>query len=138
MHQFVSIFFLLALFAVCSSCDNDEALPPVTDPKQAILGRWDLVETMYGPLPEPSHYEEYLPDSVLMIYSYNHDVLEQFKYWMEDSLLYKSGTYWDDDGEGTFTYVESFVYEFANYNELGLETTIFAMNRYSGYRRVKQ
>lgn len=54
------------------------------------------------------------------------------------SLLYKSGTYYDDDGEGTFTLVELFVYEFVNYNELGLETTSFSVNRYSGYRRVKQ
>ena len=64
----VIVSVILTIFV---SCNEDEPYNPPTDPKQAILGRWELIEIGNWPnmFPsEPTYYIDYLPDSGLTPY----------------------------------------------------------------------
>jgi len=81
---------ILTFFA---SCNDDEPYTPPSDPKKAILGKWELIEIGNWPniFPsEPSYYIEYLPDSIIGIYDYNTKeyYISSRKYWI-DSLFHE-------------------------------------------------
>jgi hypothetical protein len=44
---------------IISSCDREEPLPPVTNPQQTILGKWEVIENTFGPISYPGSYQEF-------------------------------------------------------------------------------
>ncbi|MCV9388135.1 hypothetical protein [Reichenbachiella ulvae] len=137
MKNSLSIFSLILLLAIASSsCEED--LPTVTDPQQAILGKWEIIENTFGPVTSPSGYDEYLPDSVRISYSYEDETFYYEKYWFEDSLLIRSFEFIDAyDNNDTTVFNLPYRYEFLNYNTLKLELQFPAMNPIHIYQRIK-
>ena len=76
------------LIAFLSSC-KQEAIN--TDPRKQILGKWEIFylgNGEYRPqITNPSCYQEFLPDSVLLEYDYSKKTTYRRKYWI-DSLLH--------------------------------------------------
>ena len=65
------------------------------DPAKLILGKWEIVEMGNWPGLEPYpalEYIEYLPDSMIGVYDYETKeyTYAKEKYWIDDSLLYRS------------------------------------------------
>lgn len=60
------------------------------DPRQQILGKWEIFYLGNGeerpPITNPSGYQEFLSDSVLLEYDYARKTIYKRKYWI-DSLL---------------------------------------------------
>ncbi|WP_148289431.1 hypothetical protein [Fibrella aestuarina] len=71
-----------------SGC-KQEAMP--LDPRQQILGKWETFYVGNGeyrpPIANPTGYQEFLPDSVLLEYTYADKTTYRRKYWI-DSLLH--------------------------------------------------
>ena len=84
----------------------------------------------------PIAYEEYLSDSILVIYNYEVDRFSYKKYWLTDSLLIKSISFIDDvtnePKELTFPYK----FEFITLNELKLVLQQPAIIVTSTYKRI--
>jgi|AGTN01.3.fsa_nt_gi hypothetical protein len=83
---------LLIIMAMFVSCNKDETYIPPSDPKQAILGKWELIERGVGGVTEPykaNRYIEYLADSTMVYFYYdtNEYVVSDAIYWI-DTLLY--------------------------------------------------
>ena len=70
-----------------------------TDPANAILGKWEVIEIGNWPnmelIEEPSGYLEFLQDSIMREYDYQTGEYFYKKYWI-DTLLYEIQT--RDDG----------------------------------------
>lgn len=87
----IKLIFAVSL-VIFVSCNKDEPYTPPSDPKQAILGKWELIEIGNWPnmFPsEPSYYIDYLPDSIIGIYDYKTKeyYISSRKYWI-DSLFH--------------------------------------------------
>ena len=83
------IYITLCIIGILSfSCEKEKI---ETDPKKAILGKWEIVEMgnwpNMEPIEEPLAYEEYLPDSILREYEYKTKNSYFKKYWIEGSTL---------------------------------------------------
>lgn len=82
----VMLIFSGLLFYSCKQVE----LPPLS-PQQQILGKWETVYLGNGeyrpPITNPSGYQEFLPDSVLLEYDYATKTTYRRKYWI-DSLLH--------------------------------------------------
>lgn len=129
----------VVLCMVLYSCDREENLPQVTNPQQAILGKWEITHLGNGnqlsPV-DPISYEEYLPDSVMLTYVYEEENFYDYQYWFNDSLLAKSRTWITYDGAyyDTITITEEYRFEFIDHNILRLDihnmTAIFYTSIY--------
>lgn len=66
-----TIYITLCIIGILSfSCEKEKI---ETDPKKAILGKWEIVEDGNWPDLEPcqaTQYVEYLPDSLIRVYDY--------------------------------------------------------------------
>jgi hypothetical protein len=84
----------IILFITALGCNKDEPYSPPSDPKKAILGKWELIQMGNYPnmedVPKSGDYIEYKPDSVLLQVSANGDVY-QMKYWIDS--LYHEGVF---------------------------------------------
>lgn len=81
---------ILTFFA---SCNDDEPYTPPSDPKKAILGKWELIEIGNWPNMhpnEPSYFIEFLQDSLVRQYDYDTKeyAIINLKYWI-DTLYYE-------------------------------------------------
>ena len=81
------------IFIVLISCNKEDPYAPPSDPKQAILGKWELIERGFQNHTEPyqdNRYIEYLPDSILGWYYYDAKeyTVSNIKYWI-DTLLHE-------------------------------------------------
>ncbi|MBC8151647.1 MAG: hypothetical protein H7Z72_01920 [Bacteroidetes bacterium] len=104
MKQLISLI-MLVLLAGCKQVD----MPPLS-PQQQILGKWEITYLGNGeyrpPITKPSGYQEFLPDSVLLEYTYATKTTYRRKYWI-DSLLHmgsfrQDGFLLTEDYEYTF------------------------------------
>jgi hypothetical protein len=90
--SFIFFFNLLIFFGVSCEKENREF---ETDPKKAILGKWEVIEMGnwpdLQPVANPSGYVEYLPDSIMREYDYETGEYFYKKYWI-DTILYHSVT----------------------------------------------
>lgn len=119
------------------SCESEEIK---IDPKKAILGKWEITHNSFGPVENPIAYEEYLPDSVLLIYNYKEGTVSNRKYWMRDSLLFRRSTYFIYEGPGyedTVVFTDPYQFEFLTRDKLKLEFQYSAMNTTFIYKRIK-
>lgn len=129
---------------IISSCDREEPLPPVTDPQQTILGKWEITHLGNGnqlfPIKNPIAYEEYQTDSVLLTYNYEEDYAFYGKYWIVDTLLFKESTYYINEAPGyedTLIVTEQYRFYFINYNMLRLDLlNMIAINNTFVYKRL--
>lgn len=81
------LFTLVMVFFF--GCKQEERLPQSL--QQQILGKWETFYLGNGedrpPITNPSGYQEFLPDSVLLEYTYASKTTYRRKYWI-DSLLH--------------------------------------------------
>lgn len=134
---------ILVLFTILG-CQKADPLPEVTDPKEAILGKWKIAHLGNGsqlyPIENPNSYEEYPPDSVLLVKLYEDRSTVQADYWIDNSSLFKRNTYLiyeSPDYIDTLIVVEQYHFEFINYNTLRLDLeNMTAINYTSVYRRI--
>ncbi|MDD2285636.1 MAG: hypothetical protein PHQ11_09590 [Paludibacter sp.] len=82
----------LCLLIGTMGCEDETYAPP-SDPKQAILGKWELIEIGFQNHTEPyqdNRYIEYLPDSALGWYYYDTKeyTVSNIKYWI-DTILHE-------------------------------------------------
>ena len=122
------IYITLCIIGILSfSCEKEKI---ETDPKKAILGKWEIVEMgnwpNMEPIEEPLAYEEYLPDSILREYEYKTKNSYFKKYWIEGSTLLIS-TLREDGFELVFKYK----YDFFDNNTLRLESYSVMMSNTS-------
>lgn len=86
---FIFFFNLLLFFGVSCEKENTEF---ETDPKKAILGKWEVIEMGnwpdLQPVTKPSGYVEYLPDSIMREYDYETGEYFYKKYWI-NRLIYQ-------------------------------------------------
>lgn len=131
------IIFLVVgtLFVFCCCKDNIE--PKVTDPKQALLGKWEEIENSLGPVNNPSGYDEYLPDSVRKSYSYVDKIFYFEKYWLQDSLLIRSFKYVDPNDNNVTVFKWPYRYEFLSHDKLKLRFQNPAVINWYIYKRIK-
>ena len=128
------IYITLCIIGILSfSCEKEKI---ETDPKKAILGKWEIVEMgnwpNMEPIEEPLAYEEYLPDSILGEYEYKTKNSYFKKYWIEGSTLLIS-TLREDGFELVFKYK----YDFFDNNTLRLESYSVMMSNTSIYNRLE-
>jgi hypothetical protein len=84
---------ILTFFA---SCNDDELYIPPSDPKKAILGKWELIEKGSGGVTYPykaNRYIEFLENGAMGYYYYDTKeyIVPDAIYWI-DSLFYQ-GSY---------------------------------------------
>lgn len=116
---------------------QNEPLPKVTDPKKAILGKWEIIEDSFGPIRYPGYYREYRQDSVLFDYV-SEDDTSYSKYWFVDSILYKSHVYINhSSGDTILVDIQAYRYRFLNYNKLRLDLQAPALNTKLILSRIK-
>ncbi|HET8736479.1 MAG TPA: hypothetical protein VFM69_07760 [Pricia sp.] len=131
-------FYALAVLLVYSCSKDDQ---PVDDPRDAILGKWQLTHLGNGidapPYEGDPGYQEYLPDSVMRIHNDGEDGFIYQKYWFNDSLLLQSATYVDAIDKDTIVYIERYKYEFLGRNRLKLDWQVNAIFTTSIYKRIK-
>ena len=128
-----TIYITLCIIGILSfSCEKEKI---ETDPKKAILGKWEIVEDGNWPDLEPcqaTQYVEYLPDSILREYEYKTKNSYFKKYWIEGSTLLIS-TLREDGFELVFKYK----YDFFDNNTLRLESYSVMMSNTSIYKRLE-
>jgi hypothetical protein len=130
------IIYLSVIFSIVFlSCEKEKI---ETDPKKAILGKWEIIEIGNWPNMESTlatGYTEFTPDSIVRFYDYK---LKQFtsqgKYWISDTILFESQI--REDG---FELVLSRKFELLNNNQkLRLDyIDILAIFNTSIYKRLK-
>lgn len=80
----LTIFLFILLCT--TSCKKDDI-----EPNQQILGKWEVFYLGNGeyrpPIQNPTGYQHFLPDSVLLEYDYATKIAYTKKYWI-DSLLH--------------------------------------------------
>lgn len=91
------LFAVVSLFLLTAGmgCEKNKGYTPPSDPKLAILGKWELVEEGVWPPDgqphKPTYYWEFLPDSIFRWFDYDTNEylpsVEGDVYWI-DSLLY--------------------------------------------------
>lgn len=131
------IIFLLGCMLFVFGCCENNIEPKVTNPKQAILGKWEEIENNLGYVDNPPGYDEYLPDSVRKSYSYADKIFYYEKYWLEDSLLIRSFKYIDPFDNDTIVFKWRFRYEFLSYNKLKLVSQNPSIIYSQTYKRIK-
>ena len=127
---YLSLFILIAVL----SCEKEKI---ETDPKKAILGKWEITQLGNWPsmeyIEDPLGYEEYLPDSVMRQFDYKTNTNNYKKYWIEDSILYIS-TLREDGFELIFEYKYTL---FDKNNKLRLDAYSLMIFNTSIYKRLK-
>ncbi|MBX2965934.1 MAG: hypothetical protein KF845_07295 [Cyclobacteriaceae bacterium] len=131
LKEITPLLLTLSLVFTGFRCGEDHI-----EPTKSILGRWELVENSFGVVTNPSQYEEYLPDSVLLIYRYNEKTFYQYKYWFNDSLIFKGGIFVDSFGD-TAVVAEPYKYKFISFNKLRMDFQYPAINTSYIYKRIK-
>ena len=115
------ILFFFLIIVLTTYCKKDKI---ETDPRKAILGKWELIEMgnwpQMDPVNQPNGYKEYMPDSILREYDYNTGDVFIKKYWI-DSLLNVSST-----NGGSPELLFQYKFEFYD-NKLRLDVTNFYM-----------
>ena len=96
------IFYLVLVLLLAISCNEEEIKPIETDPKKAILGKWEAFGT--GNWPQITYvdkslgYIRFYEDSILKEYDYEkQEYVNQIKYYIDDSLIYFNYSY--ENGE---------------------------------------
>lgn len=120
-----------------ASCGKEEL--KVTNPEQAILGKWEIIENSFGPITYPGSYREFRSDSILLNYVNENDFAYS-KYWMDDSVLFIKSTYYINEGPGyedTLVITEPNKYKFLSYNKLMLDLQQPALVTKFIYKRIK-
>lgn len=126
---------LIIVLIVLTGCKKEEIM---IDPKEAILGKWELSHFGSNPVKEPVGYVEYLSDSLRISYFYNEELPITSKYWLNDSLLFISTAYSIVGEDDTYTSTWSYKYEFISLNILQLDLQkIFASETRSTLKRIK-
>lgn len=132
-----TVLFISVLALLATGCEKDEA--PI-DPKNAIIGKWEITHLGNGedlePVENSISYREYLPDSLLRFYNYEDDRFIDRKYWIKDSLLIDSFWFIDDLSNDTITLENPYRFEFLNPNTVRLELQYSAIYTTSIYRRI--
>jgi len=131
------ITFLVSGMLFIFGCCKNSVEPKVTDPKQALLGRWEEIENNLGPVNNPSGYDEYLPDSVRKSYSYADKIFYYEKYWLEDSLLIRSFKYVDPYDNYVKVFKWRYRYEYLSYNKIKLVSQNPSIIYSQTYKRIK-
>lgn len=127
------ILFLFILTAISCKKEGIEIYP-----QKAILGKWEITRNSFGPVQAPVEYEEFLPDSVLLIYNYESKTVFKGKYWFADSILYKQHVYVDQVTNDTLLIdLLPYKYHFPDNNTLELDFQYLAMNTRAFYKRIK-
>jgi len=116
MKKLGFIFFFNLLLIFGSSCEKENT-EFETDPKKAILGKWEITEMGNWPdlLPvkNPISYTEYLPDGTMRVYVYETGEYFYYKYSI-DSLLYEYATRED----GYHFVISRYKYDFFEKNKM--------------------
>ena len=124
MKKLGFIFFFNLLLIFGSSCEKENT-EFETDPKKAILGKWEITEMGNWPdlmpVKNPISYTEYLPDSVMRVYVYETGEYFYYKYSI-DSLLYEYATRED----GHHFVISRYKYDFFEKNKMRLDYHNFA------------
>jgi len=127
------LFILILLF----SCGKNEVEPNVTDPKKAILGKWEIVGNSFGSISYPGSYREFRRDNVVFDYNGGND-FSYSKYSFADSILYIKHLYIDQvSGDTSVVDIEPYLYKFFNYNRLELVMIDPSLNPLRLYQRIK-
>jgi hypothetical protein len=134
MKSAIKPYIITLLLFTCGCSYNDIK---VTDPKKAILGRWEEIENSLGAVTNPSGYDEYLPDSLRKTYSYADKIFYIEKYWLQDSLLFRSFKYVDPYDNSTTVFKWPYRYEFLGYDKLRLDFQNPALINWHVYKRIK-
>jgi hypothetical protein len=131
----ITLLLTLILILTFHGCNRENLS---LNPYKAIIGKWEIIETTFGPVTNPSEYEEYFPDSILLIYNYDEERFYESKYWLNDSLLYIQHTYTDPVTNDTILVSTlPYRYKFLTTNKLQLEFQHPSMNPLSIYKRIK-
>ena len=127
---------LVFLLILClNSCRTDDNLPDVTDPKEAILGKWELIADASGPVSYEGSYREFRTDSIVFHYVDEND-FAYGNYWFDDSVLYIKDIYIDDQsGDTIFVDIQPYEYGFPNHNRLELTHVYPFLNPTTIYKR---
>jgi hypothetical protein len=132
MRRFIYLSVLVSIIFL--SCEKEKI---ETDPKKAILGKWEITQLGNWPsmeyIEDPLGYEEYLPDSVIRQFDYKTNTNNYKKYWIEDSILYIS-TLREDGFELIFEYKYTL---FDKNNKLRLDAYSLMIFNTSIYKRLK-
>tara|TARA_R110002096_G_scaffold434606_1_gene656860 strand:+ start:1057 stop:1476 length:420 start_codon:yes stop_codon:yes gene_type:complete len=128
---------LMGLVLLFTACEKDD-LP--IDPNNAILGKWEITHLGNG-ADAPAYedlfsYQEYLPDSISRYYNYREQRFYNEKYWIEDSLLYRSYLFIDAIDKDTTVFVDKYKFQFLNKNRLRLDYQNPAIFTTSIYKRI--
>lgn len=127
--------YLLCLF-ILLGCQNDDPLPEVTNPKEAILGKWEPFADASGPVSYEGSYREFRTDSVVFHYVDEND-FAYGNYWFDDSVLYIKDIYIDDQsGDTILVDIQPYEYGFPNYNRLELTHVYPFLNPTTIYKRI--
>ncbi|MEQ8552810.1 MAG: hypothetical protein RIC06_11070 [Cyclobacteriaceae bacterium] len=134
-HTKYTIIWLIFLSILAISCNKEEI---DIDAREAILGKWEIIENTFGPISYPGTYEEYKTDSLLFIYNSEDDSFHG-KYWLNDSLLFHHIVWYTYDGvhHDTIEITQPFRYEFLSPDKLKLDSYNPALNPITIYKRIK-
>lgn len=130
---------VLIFIAALVSCGKDEPLPKVTNPKKALLGKWEVAKTgsSMNNLENvvPTGYTEYLNDSTYRFYDYETQDFSFGDYTLNDSMLLYFH-YTIEDGEILDTLALRYYYYFENRKTLVLDWDAFAILDISVHRKI--
>lgn len=128
-----------AIVLVCIGCTAEEV---VIDPREAILGKWEITHLGNGDqltqIVNPISYQEYFKDSLMRVYNYEEGDYD-YEYWMNDSILSQrrawiafDGVYYD-----TIVVTQEYLYEFLDANMIRFNIiNMTAWNYTSIYHRI--
>ncbi|MDO5666143.1 MAG: hypothetical protein Q4G63_12940 [Bacteroidia bacterium] len=95
MKRKTNLFIMTALFFLMGgmACEKEEPYSPPSDPKQIILGKWEIIERGVGDVTEPYksiRCVEYLADGRMAYYYYDTKeyIVSDGIYWIDGEFLY--------------------------------------------------
>ncbi|TNJ41936.1 hypothetical protein KFZ70_02940 [Tamlana fucoidanivorans] len=133
MKNSIVILAMLALIIV--GCDKDN-MPIEMNPKNAILGKWEITHLGSTPIENPISYSEYLFDSILIVYNYEEKKYYNQKYWIKDSILYETYDFIDAIDNDTIIFVHRYKFQFLDKNSLRLDFLDPALIPTSFHKRI--
>lgn len=80
MKRKTILFSIIALFLLTggAGCNKNEPYSPPADPKKAILGKWELINSGGFPV-TPKGYKEFLPSGIVREYDYEKEQYTPFQ-----------------------------------------------------------
>tara|TARA_R110000868_G_scaffold411424_1_gene703872 strand:+ start:99 stop:512 length:414 start_codon:yes stop_codon:yes gene_type:complete len=131
------LFTFITIIFICG-CSNSDDLP--IDPNTAIFGKWEITHLGNGDnltlIEQPIAYEEYLLDSILRVYNYEEKSFYNEKYWIKDSLLFKTYLFIDAVDKGSTVFIDKYKFQFLDENRLRLDFQNPAIFTTSIYKRI--